>query len=159
MESALSVVLSGGVAAKPADFLEAKYTYMDSNPANPIEWKSSDWIIRNYPTRGSTGLPSFAAISGSDIIFGPYPDGDYTLSGVYYAKPTALSLSNETNFLVEDHPDLLLYGALAHSAGYVGQDERSQYWGAQFQSALTQIQAQGGAQKFPSDIPLRAVPG
>lgn len=155
MESALSVTLSLGVATIPTDYLEAKYLYIDGSPSQPLEMKSSEWILREYPQRSSQGKPCFIATSGTDFIFGPFPDSDYTLAGVYYARPTALSTSNETNFLTTNHPDLLLYGSLMHSAPYIGEDARVVLWSAAFDRLLDEAAVDESRDRFSRRMPLR----
>lgn len=158
MESTLSVAISSGAMTLPSDWLEAKFIYIDGSPVSPLEFRSSDWLVREYPTRSSSGKPVFCAISGSTLIFGPYPDSNYTVSGIYYARPTALSTSNETNFLITKHPDVLLYGALAHSAGYIGDDPRMPMWQALYEKAKSGIAVEDNRERFPRRTALRVSP-
>lgn len=52
---------------------------------------------------------------------------------------TALSPTNLTNWVLLSHPDVYLYGSLAESAPYVGEDARTPLWQAKYESALQEI--------------------
>lgn len=156
MESSLSVTLSSGTATVPSDYLELRHAYIDGSPAQKLEVKSPDWIYGHYPQRSSDAKPGYIARDDDSFIFGPFPDSDYTLKGIYYAKPTALSTSNETNWLITHAPDLLLYGALVHSSAYIGQDERLVMWEAGYQEAFRRVTEQDDEERFPAQIPIAA---
>jgi hypothetical protein len=69
---------------------------------------------------------------------------------VYYGKPTALSDSNATNWLLTYYPDAYLYGSLMHSAPYLADDGRIQIWAALLQSAIDGINQDSEEAKFNS---------
>lgn len=158
METALSVTIASGVAAVPSDYLELKYAYVDGAEAVSLEPRSPEWIVANYTTRSSDSKPVFIARDGSNFIFGPYPDSTYTIKGTYYAKLTALSASNETNWFTTNAPELLLYGTLLHSAPYVGDDQRAPLWSAGYEEAKGRVIEQDDAQRFPRRMSIRAMP-
>ena len=155
MESALSVAISNGVAAVPADFLEFKQAWLDTNPTQPLEPVSIATLYNHYPVRSADSRPLMVAIREGNFEFGPYPDADHTLSGTYYARPTALSTSNENNWLTANAPDVLLYGTLLHTAAYVGDDERLATWTSAYDRLLDELNDQERTQRYPSTQPLR----
>jgi hypothetical protein len=157
MESALSETISSGVITLPTDLIEFKAIYIDSSPIQAVEFKNLDWIHQQYPTRSSSGKPAYAALSSTTMVFGPYPDSAYNVAGIYYARPTALSASNETNFLTTTWPDLLFYGTLVHSALYLGQDARMAAWEGAYQDALTRIMRSERRESYPAGVALRSV--
>lgn len=50
-----------------------------------------------------------------------------------------LSSSVKANWILRDHPDAYLYGALMQAAPYLRDDERIGVWGGLFQSAISSI--------------------
>lgn len=68
--------------------------------------------------------------------FGPAPDQSYTAALTYWARLAALS---SANWLLTDHPDVYLYGALKHSAPYLVDDKRIALWGALFEAGLQSV--------------------
>jgi len=151
-ETALSVTISSGVAAVPSDLLELKHAYIDSSGANLLEIVGAQDLYRKYPVRSATALPRLISRDGSNFIFGPYPDSDYTLAGIYYAKWTALSDDNSTNWLLSNAPDLYLYRSLVEAEGYIGNDARIATWAARAQAAQAQVDEQDDMEKYPAGM-------
>ena len=127
METALSAAISSGVLALPSGYVGLKYAYVDGSPVQWLDVTDAEYIYRCYPVRSAGGKPKFMAREGANFIFGPYPDSNYTIKGIYYAKPTALR-TETTNSLLTNHPDLFLYESLLESAPFIGDDPRLQTW-------------------------------
>jgi hypothetical protein len=137
MESALSVSFTS-TATVPTDFLALRVAYLDGNSNRPLQMSSREQVLQMYPRSGS-GQPKWMARDGSTWIFGPAPDGTYTLNGTYVAKPALLrdfAGDAETHFLIVHAPDLLLYGALMEAQPYVMNDKRFGLWQAKYAEAL-----------------------
>ena len=158
METALSETVASGVIAVPSSYLELKYAYVDTNPVTSLEPQTAEWIHANYSLRSADGVPVYIARDGDNFIFGPYPDGGYTIKGTYYQSLTALSTSNETNWFTTNAPDLLLYGTLLHSAPYVGDDQRATLWNQAYEEAKRQVEKQDRKERWPRGMSVRAVP-
>ena len=157
MESTLDVTIASGVAAVPSDYLELRYAYVEGSPTSLLEQKDPGWIYSRYPNRSSSGKPCLIGRDQSNFVFGPYPDDTYTIKGSYYARLTALSASNETNFFITDAPDLLLYGSLLAATPYIGDDARANTWSALYEQALDDVRLQDNRERWPSRMPLQVV--
>lgn len=75
----------------------------------------------------------------SQFVFGPYPDTAYTLQGTYYAKAALLNISNITNWMVLNVPDLLLAGCMVQAAMFLKDAAMSQLWGQDYAQRLTAL--------------------
>ena len=149
MESSTSVAIASGVVAIPSDFLEMRSASItNSGYQSTLEAKPNEWIYSNYPLRSSDGLPQFISQEGDSFIFGPYPDSGYTVNVAYYAKPTRLSTSNETNWLTSNGADLLFYETLLQSTAYLGADERVPYWKAERDRSMQELKRQQRQERF-----------
>ncbi len=105
---------------------------------------------------GVIGAPPVAAsIVGSNLKFRPIPNEAYPLLLNYYGKFTPLSDSAPTNWLLDDHPDAYLYGALLQSAPYLGTDDRLSLWADGFNSVIQQINEEDVDRRF-RNMKLRA---
>jgi hypothetical protein len=135
METQFSSAISSGTVSVPSGFLEWKVAYVDGSPVTKLEPSDTAYIYRAYPTRGADGKPRYIAREGSSFVFGPYPDSNYTIKGVYYKQLTALSDSNTTNWLTTDAPDLLLWATLAEAAPFLKDDARIMVWEGKYQAA------------------------
>ena len=127
METALSSAISSGVIAVPTGFLEAKKLYIDGSPVQELERMSLDQLYVKYPDRSANGKPHFFAEEAGNLIFGPYPDSEYTVKGVYYKKLDALSDSNTSNWLITKFQDGILFGSLLETFLFVQSDEATKY--------------------------------
>lgn len=140
METAISETISSGVVAVPSSYKQMKHLYVDGSPVKRIFRRGSDWVYEKYPTRSADAKPSFFAREGSNFIFGPYPDSDYTIKGIYYAKPDNLSDGSPTNWFTTNAPDLLLYGALIAAEPFLKDDERIAVWENEYQKAKSRVE-------------------
>ena len=137
MEDSFSTAISSGSIALPSGYVELKYARVDGTPSQPLERRSAESLYEMYPTRSSSGKPKFIAREGSTFIFGPYPDSDYTIKGIYYKRLAVLSSS--ANALFTSNPDLYLFACLAESEIVIGRDNRIAIWEAKYKKILDDV--------------------
>lgn len=137
METAFSSAISSGLLALPTGYLALKFAYINTSPVRTLERRSAEWVYQNYPWQSSSGIPIYIARDGSNFIFGPYPDSGYTVKGIYYQSPTAISSS--VNTLFTNNPDLYLMASLAEAGMIIGQDARVPIWEAKYQKILADV--------------------
>lgn len=154
MEKALSGATSSGVFALPADYLEIKNLRTVGAPDTVLDRSSVFELYAIYPRNGVTGQPYAFARDGSNLVFGPSPDTNYTLAGTYYAKLPALSPSNTSNWLITDAPDLILAAAMKEAAAYTMDADAVGYWEDRYQSYKAQVQAQDDREWFSGSPPV-----
>jgi hypothetical protein len=70
----------------------------------------------------------YFALVGNQIEVLPPPDTGYTAELTYVATLAKLSDSNASNWILERHPDVYLYGSLLQAAPYLRDDERVALW-------------------------------
>lgn len=153
METALSATTSSGVISVPSGYIEMKFMYIDTAPVQALQRKDLSFIYENFPTRSADAKPTFFAREGTNFIFGPFPDSDYAIKGIFYKKLTALSNSNNFNFIIGDFPEAILFGTLVECEPFLQNDERLVVWESKYQEAIKQIQAQDDAEAL-SGSPL-----
>lgn len=139
MEATLSVSIASGVAVLPSDFVELKSVRISGSPDQPLGTMDAEQLYRSYPTRSASSKPLFCAVEGSNLIFGPYPDSDYTVKGMYFKRLASLSASNTTNFFTDDGADALFYSALAEAEPFLKNDQRVPLWEAKAVRAIAEI--------------------
>ena len=136
-------------SAIPADFLEAIRFYITSGDTKPLELISqAEMLDRKRKNLNTSGSPSYYAITAGEIEVYPVPDGTYDVELYYYSRVPALSAAAPTNWLLTYFPDVLLYGALVHSAPYLKEDGRIQVWSALYQEAIDAINTSSEKAKF-----------
>jgi hypothetical protein len=150
MEGSLSVSFSS-TATVPTDFLSFRVAYLNGQTRLPLVNSSLEQLYAKYPRGGSSGIPAWIARDGANFVFGPVPNGTFTLNGTYYAKPVLLrnfASDAAAHFLIVNAPDLLLYGALLEAVPFIKDDSRIAIWQSFYTTALNDYRDLMKAQNF-----------
>lgn len=101
----------------------------------------------------SSGRPTMYAVDGRSLRLYPTPNGPYNLLLRYWRLPATLTLDTDAPVIPLAWHRLLWYWGCKEA--YASEDDAatSQYWEAQFNSALAEYAADV---KFPSEFPLAA---
>lgn len=86
------------------------------------------------------GRPRRAAALGKQLLVAPTPDQAYDAEVVYFQGLTPLSDAVQTNTVLQERPDLYLYGPLMHAAPFLEEDERVAVWEAKWEKAIAQLE-------------------
>lgn len=84
----------------------------------------------------ATGRPNFFTIVGNEVQLDRVPDSEYTLEIQYFRKATPLSITNQTNEILTDHPSIYLFGALTALFGYSQDIEQQLKYNEMFMGAI-----------------------
>lgn len=148
MENRATAELSGQYLATPANFLEPIRLHLESD-FRPIELVS---VYRLQTLRrnasNTTGTPTNYALVQGEFEFFPSPDATYNVEMTYYASVAPLSDSNTQNVILQNFPDLYLYGSLSHSAPYLADDARLPVWSSLYASGIETANKQSGEGKY-----------
>lgn len=150
MESSLSVSFST-TATIPTDFLSLRVAYLNGQSRQPLVNSSLEQLYAKYPRASSSDIPAWIARDGANFVFGPVPNGTFTLNGNYYAKPVLLrnfASDAAAHFLILNAPDLLLYGALLEAVPFIKDDGRIAIWQGFHDRALQDYRDLMKAQNF-----------
>lgn len=127
----------------PADTLEPKTLWVEGYESTPLHVQS----FESAKSHQTAGIASLYAWNGSEL----YVNGSGVVSGVLYKKIPALA-TNSTNWLLETHPSVYLFGALMEAALYAGGD--ASMWQSRFESALSEIH--GNDKRYNGPLVARA---
>jgi hypothetical protein len=128
-------MLSGEYTPVPADFREFRSGYVNGNPKVPLHYLPGDEMAG--VTTPTVGLQYFTMV-GTNFRFAPIPDGSSTATINYYVKlPTLSGVGAQYNWLLQDHPDVYLYGCLTEAGGKVRDD-----WAGSYKAAAEEMVAQ-----------------
>lgn len=109
----------------------------------PIQTRSYEFLRAYWPDETETGTPQYYAdYDYSHWLIAPTPATAATLEILYYEKLAALDETNETNWLTEYAPQLLLYGSLMEAAPYLKNDPRVQVWQSAYDRAAQTLNGQ-----------------
>ena len=140
----LAEVSSFGISADgvslPSDFYQLESWYHDgATYFGPIGQVNPDMIGKLKGVYGDTGVPQFAALVDGKARFAPEPDATYTTRMTYWRKINNLSATITTNWLLDEAPDIYLYGCLLESAPYLKDDERLGTWMSLYESRVEKL--------------------
>ena len=115
----------------PAGWLEFKAVTVDGSP---IDYMPADQLY----ARNASSPNTMYSIEGGQLLLGPIPGAVFNVDIRYYKRLDALENSS-TNWLLQDHPDVYLYGALIEGALYVKNQNEAGQWGTLFDKAIAEV--------------------
>ena len=133
MEQIDTVTINAETVTVPTGFISVRSFYILSGNKYPLEYLTPSNL---FETRGGsrTGRPRAYTIEADNeteqFRFGPSPDTSYTGYLSYYKAFNALSDSNTSNYILNTHPNIYLYGSLYHAANFLGgmDPDQKQNW-------------------------------
>lgn len=133
--------VTGRYVNLPTRHLATKRIVLATDPVTRLEFLSVDEMAEKRELDlTATGKPIYYTVVGSQYEFLPSPDSTYTASVVYYQGLAGLA-TTDPNWLLTSHPDAYLYGALAHSAPFVMDEERVPLWVSRFDRIMAELRA------------------
>ena len=122
----------------PSDYQSMRRVRIAEIPGKPRLFFLPSELLdeKRFAAQDAPGQPRYFTIFGSELEMFPTPDTTYTLEMVYRRLIPPLAL-NSSNWLLINHPDAYLYGALMEAEPYMKNDQRIATW-AQALSAVTE---------------------
>lgn len=144
--------LAQGVSVYPKpdrwrETISMNYGTGTGNNTRTILLARSYEYCRNYWPDSSVQDPTQPPLYYADYNYSwwlvvPTPPANYPWEINYYELPALLDSTNQTNWLTNFAPNLLLYRALLEMTPFLKNDERIQTWQAMYQEQLDSIDAQ-----------------
>jgi len=156
MEKSTTVTITASTetATVPSDFIKAIAFRLDQT--HPLDQQS---LPQLQLVSDTPDVPRFFAVAGGTspkFYFRPIPDGNYTATLVYVAKFPALSVSNTSNWLLENAPNAYLYGACLEACGLLRDYQAAQGAKALFDEAMDGLISLTSQYRF-SAPPIKSV--
>ena len=124
----------------PADWMETIRFHVTDNGTSSLDLMSRKAMEdKRAGAEDATGTPRYYTHADGQFQLYPTPSADTNTELLYYSKLESLSSSNSSNWLLLEAPDAYLYGALLHSAPYLGEDERIAVWAQMYSAAVSQL--------------------
>ena len=156
-----SFSIAGRYTTLPTDTLEIVRIVLDLTPVVVLEYMTPEELSERRVSLTGGGKPYyFTTIGGSasQLEVLRSPDQTYTASIIYYTRIAALTDSATTNWLLTNHPDIYLYGALVEAEPYLKNDDRMPMWTSRLDKALNDLRLQGQRERHTaSGLRMRSV--
>jgi hypothetical protein len=140
---AVTTSLANGVSTyqKPNRWRDTiSMTVSSGTSMTPVFTRSYEYCRNYWPDETQTGQPEFYAdYDYTHWLIVPTPDAAYDLEVLYYELPALLDEAQQTNWLTEYAPNLLLYGALLEATPFLKNDERITTWQNFYQAAANAL--------------------
>ncbi|WP_413194247.1 hypothetical protein [Pararobbsia alpina] len=138
IESAISTTISAsGTLALPSGYLGIKYLLVGIDGRTfMLERRNAEFIYTQFPNRGPVGTPAYVARDGQNFVFGPAPDSEYTITGVYWQQAGQLTPVNNVTWMTETIPTILLAACCGAVARFLNDTQRQQLWDAEYISEM-----------------------
>jgi hypothetical protein len=135
----LSTVAGTASVTLPEDFLEAKSLVNQGGSATVLTpyTATSLYTQVNYPAQ--RGVPRGFTYTGEALELAPVPDAVYELKLYYYRKAPPLSVETPSNWLLENFPNLYLFGSLVAAEAYLGTDPRIALWRDLYENLMQKL--------------------
>lgn len=141
METVTTLTVTSGNVDLPSDFLAVRALYLSDRELRSMTPAA---MIARYGT--VAGCPMAYALVGSNprkVRFGPQPGSDDTATLIYYARLENVSEANADNWLLNDHPDIYLYGTLLAASAFIADETWIPMWKAAYDEAIGELISAG----------------
>ena len=143
----------------PSDFLEMKALQINGDPIRSLTYLNPMEMDKADATYSVAAKPVYFSVINDYFQVLPIPDQTYVGELIYYAKVPALGASQTTNWLLDDHPDIYLYGALRQASPYLREDERLPVWESLFLTRIGEAQADSDrGETYGSSLRIQLTP-
>ena len=133
MEIVSTAATAGQYVELPPDFESARSVRLvTGDSSGELRFQAPEQLQK----QPATGKPLFYTIVGNEIQFGRVPDSDYTLEIQYFRKAQPLTVDNQTNEILTNHPQIYLFGALAMLFAFAQDTEQEASYTLKFIGAI-----------------------
>lgn len=131
-ETELTMTVGSRYVALPTGFDYPLGLWIKSSlPREPLPQR----LPENLSGENTSGVPEAWAIDGENIAF-DRPASETWAFDFRYAKPFALSVASPTNYILTNHPDVYLFGAMVEVSTYTADMAGAATWETRFARAL-----------------------
>lgn len=114
-----------------------------NNTRNQVYLRKYEYVRAYWPDSTLVGLPQYYCDYGfNNFLIAPTPDSTYPFEYSYLELPQPLSINNQTNWLTNYAPDVLLFACLLQATPFLKDDERIPMWKEVYKDGVDSINGQ-----------------
>lgn len=140
----------------PPDFRALRTLWIEGHPDDPLRNMSPNAIPNEFS--GAPGVPKAYALSNRTLILSPPPYKAMDFQAIYFRALPPLTVNDQTNWLLNENPDIYFAGTLAAAAEFIRDDTAVSYWDGRFELFFEELKASsrrdrwGGAPLTPNAV-------
>lgn len=140
----------------PSDFRKMRKIHIEGMPDRPLDEISPVAAPRRF--NGETGTPRAYWTEGRIMMLAPPPAAETTFRVVYFTRVAPLTADVPLNWVLEEHPDIYLWGALREAAAYIRDPDALAFSDGRFNDAVEQLRLStandrwGGGPLVPTSV-------
>lgn len=146
----IATVINQNYISTPADYLGTDTLLLSNNSVVSVvkPYGGPSGLYNDYPNAFlAAGQPKgFINLTGK-LEYAPKADAVYTTYLYYYQKIPAL-VTNGSNWLLTNFPQIYLFGSLVAAEAFLGSDPRIQTWGAMYDNAIQKLEGATDRNKY-----------
>lgn len=146
METSANITFTSGSANLPSDYLAMRSAYVSGSPDTPLRGMAPTATYEEFD--GTSGTPVAYVLVNGGMTLIPPPSATTTVTLSYFARIEGLTDANESNWLLEKHPDLYWAATIAYAYDYLDNDAKSQKYFAYTTTVLEQIKESAKKDRF-----------
>jgi hypothetical protein len=148
MEEIATGTLSSSTLALPSLFLET-IDLMVNNGAKYVPLVRNEYRRVRESQGNTSGIPKYYVERDEEIIVAPGPDSSYAYELLYYKSFADFSADSDTNWVIDNAPELYLYGALVDANAFLKDLEMIGYWSERFNERIAELKRYTESRKYP----------
>lgn len=125
METRTTLTSSTETVSLPDDCLSIRAVTVSGSPDRALTALAPSAIP--LASGGSTDIVRGYARVGNDLQLVPPPSSETSFDLVYLAKFTPLTEQSASNWVLDDHPDIYLFGVLFYACDRIGDERTERY--------------------------------
>ena len=131
--STASTVITTRFLALPDGFKKSRnFSISLDNGIGKLTYRTPNQMV----IRNDTGTPCFYTVQGNEIAFDIIPKEVWTVTINYFKDFTPLTVTNQTNIVLNKYPNIYLFGALRHAFIRSQDFEQESIYTSNFVSAI-----------------------
>ena len=128
--------------ALPTGCLSLKHIQVESGTQiYPLDYRTPQ-ALATLNDRAANGIPQWYTLAGNEIEVSPPPDAAYALRVVFIKQVPSLDATTTTNWLIEDHPDIYLHGAVKEAWYFVRNLQEAQRHEGEYEKGIESLRVQ-----------------
>lgn len=139
-------VISAETYALPSDYRKMRKIHIEGSPDRPLDEISPVAAPRRFS--GDSGTPLAYWTEGRTLVLAPPPSEETTFRVTYFTRIAPLTVNAPSNWVLEEHPDIYVWGTLMEAAAYIRDPEAVGYCEGRYETGIAELQLESATDRW-----------